>query len=74
MAEVGLAPREVRLVIVFVGLVAAGILTADNGSSAPLGILILEAALGLLAILATITAIQRTIHVVRQASKETKTS
>jgi CDP-diacylglycerol---glycerol-3-phosphate 3-phosphatidyltransferase len=82
MAGVGLAPREVRIVILTVGLIWAGLLPAtdlrecDNpvlqcvpndlqGASVPLAI-----ALGLIAVLATITTIQRILHVVRQPASE----
>jgi CDP-diacylglycerol---glycerol-3-phosphate 3-phosphatidyltransferase len=68
MASVGLAPREVRLVILTIGLVAAGLLGTDASGETPLGILALEGALLLIAILATLTAIQRTLHVVRQSA------
>jgi CDP-diacylglycerol---glycerol-3-phosphate 3-phosphatidyltransferase len=76
MANVGLAPREVRLVILTLGLVLAGILPgfpADTGQGAggaayPLNALALEAALGLIVILATITTIQRILVTLRQAS------
>jgi phosphatidylglycerophosphate synthase len=70
MANVGLAPREVRIVILSAGLIAAGLLpglptdTDLPGALAyPLNALALEAALGLIAILATITTIQRILHV-----------
>ncbi|HLA15379.1 MAG TPA: CDP-alcohol phosphatidyltransferase family protein [Candidatus Limnocylindrales bacterium] len=66
MAAVGLAPREIRLVILSIGLVSAG--TAGVGPTADGGSLILAATLGLIAILATITVIQRIIHVRRQAA------
>jgi phosphatidylglycerophosphate synthase len=75
MANVGLAPREVRIVILTIGLIAAGLLPglpADTGEGAggaayPLNALALEAALGLIAILATITTIQRIVHTINQA-------
>ena len=69
MAAVGLAPREVRIVILTVGLVAAGILPGfpedmdiPGARAYPLSALALEAALGLIAILGTITVIQRILH------------
>jgi phosphatidylglycerophosphate synthase len=76
MANVGLAPREVRIVILTLGLLAAGILgtsieTAGNGAGGaayPLGVLALELALGLIAVLATITVIQRIVVTINQAS------
>ena len=75
MANVGFAPREIRLVIMTVGLVAAGLLpgrpadTSTPGATAyPLNMLALELALGLIAVLATITTIQRIVATLRQAS------
>jgi CDP-diacylglycerol--glycerol-3-phosphate 3-phosphatidyltransferase len=70
MAAVGLAPREVRLVILSLGLLGSGLLggvqatatTTSDGARA------LSVALGLIAILATITVIQRIIHVTKQAA------
>jgi phosphatidylglycerophosphate synthase len=65
MAAVGLAPREVRVVILGVGLVVAGWLgVAGEPTSA--GATVLGSALGLIAILATVTVIQRTLFVQRQ--------
>ena len=74
MAEVGLAPREVRLVILAVGLVAAGLaggVEAAVGRGRPGygltdGQLWLALALGAIGGLSTITTIQRIIHVMRQ--------
>ncbi len=77
MAEVGLAPREIRLVILAIGIVAAGL----AGGVAPAtdvllgmssGQLWMAAGLGLIAILATITVIQRVLHVRAQARKTTE--
>jgi phosphatidylglycerophosphate synthase len=69
MAAVGLAPREVRIVILTLGLIAAGILPGfpedmdiPGARAYPLSALALEAALGLIAILGTITVIQRILH------------
>ena len=56
MANVGLAPREVRLVILTLGLLLV----------APVGLVALEVALAAIAILSTITTIQRIVHVLRQ--------
>ena len=58
MAGVGLMPREVRLVILSVGLILAD---APN-------IKALEATLAIIAIGATLTVIQRILHVRQQAS------
>ena len=84
MAAVGLAPREVRLVILSLGLLASGLLggvqaagtTTGTGTSTGAwglaadsdGARVLAAALSLIAILATITVIQRIIHVTKQAA------
>jgi len=59
MAGVGLAPREVRIVILVLGLLTAAGPTLDG-----LGI-----ALGAIAVLATLTTIQRILHV-RGQSRE----
>jgi len=77
MAAIGIAPREVRIVILTLGLIAAGLaggigLTGEG----QLQILIddwsvgrphLALSLGLITVLATITTIQRIYHVVRQS-------
>jgi phosphatidylglycerophosphate synthase len=81
IAAVGLAPREVRLVILSLGLLIAGLAGGVQGAPtifgpglldrAPTdstGAQVLAAALGLIAILATITVIQRIIHVTKQAA------
>lgn len=79
MAAIGLAPREVRIVILTIGLIATGIgggIVFDDG-----GLLVsfgewgigrgpLALCLGLITILATITAIQRIVHVTRQTPQE----
>jgi hypothetical protein len=76
---VGLAPREVRLVILTVGLVWAGIVGVGPdpcGRNPALlcvgqelgGTIVLEAALGLITVLATITTIQRIVATLRQAA------
>ena len=61
MAAVGLAPREIRLVILTIGLLWTGL----AGGLGPLA-----ASLGLITILATITVIQRILHVVNQNTKQ----
>ena len=71
MANIGLAPREVRIVILTIGLIGAGLFgTHAEGASTPVGLVVLEAALGLIAILATITVIQRIVATINQASKQ----
>jgi CDP-diacylglycerol--glycerol-3-phosphate 3-phosphatidyltransferase len=68
MAAVGLAPREVRTVILGVGLVAAGLLGGVGPGTT--GATVLATALALISILATITVIQRILFVRSQASQE----
>ncbi|HET9681523.1 MAG TPA: CDP-alcohol phosphatidyltransferase family protein [Candidatus Limnocylindrales bacterium] len=81
MANVGLAPREVRIAILTIALLAVGVLgpvgpiafTCPDLAScvAPdyyhAGDLAIASGLGLIAILATITTIQRILHVRGQA-------
>lgn len=74
MANVGLAPREVRIAILTLGLVLAGLLpgipedmNTPGAMAYPLSALALEAALGLIAVLATVTTIQRIVHTISQA-------
>ncbi len=59
MANVGLAPREVRLVVLTIGVMLAGV-----------SLTILAFALGAIALLATITTIQRIVVTLRQASSQ----
>ena len=77
MANVGLAPREVRIVILTVALILTAVMggtaVADAGGADvtwSLGRPALAIGLGLIALLATITTIQRIVHVVGQSSKE----
>jgi CDP-diacylglycerol---glycerol-3-phosphate 3-phosphatidyltransferase len=73
MAAVGLAPREIRLVVLSLGLVAAGL--AGGVAGAPGGPWTdvtggrawLALALGLIALAATATVVQRILHVRAQA-------
>jgi CDP-diacylglycerol--glycerol-3-phosphate 3-phosphatidyltransferase len=68
MANVGLAPREIRIVILTIGLVLAGLLPAAvEGAATPPNVIALELALGLIAVLATITTIQRIVVTWKQA-------
>lgn len=87
LANVGLAPREVRLAILAAGLTitvlvgafvptpnctatAPGVLSCLYGGSPPLaGATVLGATLGLITFLATLTTIQRILHV-RAQSRE----
>ncbi len=84
MAAIGVMPREVRLVILSVGLVLAGVLgtlredtscTGCAGSAAILpGVLALFLALGIITIGSTITVIQRILYVRSQAKSAAITS
>lgn len=66
MAAIGFAPREVRTVILAIALVGAGVAGGVSTSLSDLGTLILTAGLALIAVLATITVIQRVLFVTRQ--------
>lgn len=80
MAAVGLAPREVRILILTAGLIVAGLLGGVLAGNDPRKMALwdwwsagrpaLAAALALITILATITAIQRIVHVTRQSPQE----
>jgi CDP-diacylglycerol--glycerol-3-phosphate 3-phosphatidyltransferase len=72
MAAVGVMPREIRLVILCGGLVLGGLLgttTAPGGDATaiPTGILVIDAALAIIAVGATLTVIQRVLHTRAQA-------
>jgi phosphatidylglycerophosphate synthase len=80
MASVGIAPREVRLVLLTIGLVLTG-MSRDPFTNVlapgttcidtcPTSAPPLIAVLALITVLATITTIQRILHVVRQPSTE----
>jgi len=79
MANVGLAPREVRIAILTVGLVLTGwmggVLLDDGGLMVLLdgwgaGRSPLAITLGLITILATLTTIQRIVHTIRQSQQQ----
>ena len=83
MAAVGLAPREVRIVILTIGLLLAGALGGvayvDTGTLSLYlslsdawtgGRPALAIALGLITVLAFITTVQRIVHVIRQSPQE----
>ena len=80
MASVGIAPREVRIVILTIGLVATGVFDGLNLVDDPSllasydpwgkGRWALAAALGLIAFLATTTTFQRILHVLSQSSNK----
>jgi CDP-diacylglycerol--glycerol-3-phosphate 3-phosphatidyltransferase len=66
MASVGIAPREIRIVILSAGLIVGGlvgVVPADLTS----GSLVIEGALALIAVLAVLTTIQRIVHVINQS-------
>ncbi len=77
LASVGLAPREVRIVVLAVGLLAAGlvpvvpVVCVSAPCEQPIGpnLFILAGALTVIAVLATITTIQRVLHVRSQAGE-----
>jgi phosphatidylinositol phosphate synthase len=71
MAAVGLLPREVRIAVLTLGLVLAGVLgTAPVGDGeVPTGTAALLIALGVVTVGATITVIQRVLHVRAQAKE-----
>jgi CDP-diacylglycerol--glycerol-3-phosphate 3-phosphatidyltransferase len=89
MANVGIAPREVRLLILTIGLLVAGIrggvvpavqiTCAANVGGCPEALIprdgstVLWFTLALITTLATITAIQRIVHVARQPPPESST-
>lgn len=75
LAAVGIMPREIRLVILSLGLILAGILgTTPTGGAWPPGITVLYLALGVILVGSIITVIQRIIHVRRQATTQPTTS
>jgi phosphatidylglycerophosphate synthase len=67
MAAVGLAPREIRIVILTVGLILVGL---TGGVSSAGNNPVMVGTLGLITVLATITVIQRVLHVIAQSKKE----
>ena len=71
MAAIGLAPREVRTVILGVALVGAGLLGGVTPAASDPGSLILLAGLGLITVLASITVIQRIWFVMGQPTDST---
>lgn len=81
MAAIGIMPREVRLVILSVGLIAGGILGTEpflvegsngaGGAAFPVGAYTIFLALGIITIGSIITVIQRILHVRSQADAAT---
>ena len=75
LAAVGIMPREIRLVILSLGLVLAGILGAEpTGGEMPIGITAIFLALGIILVGSIITVIQRIVFVRRQAKQSTTTT
>jgi phosphatidylglycerophosphate synthase len=79
MAAIGLAPREVRIAILTVGLLVTGLaggVALDDGGRMVLldgwgaGRWPLAISLGVIAVLATITTIQRIVHTIDQAHEQ----
>jgi phosphatidylglycerophosphate synthase len=80
MAAIGIMPREVRLVILSVGLVLAGLLgtvpdtsscpTCAGGLAFPIGAYALLLALGAITLGSILTVIQRIFHVRQQARRQ----
>jgi phosphatidylglycerophosphate synthase len=77
MAAIGVMPREIRLVILCGGLVIGGLLRTEPvegfapQTATPPGILVIDAALAIIAIGATLTVIQRVLHTRAQARSAT---
>jgi phosphatidylglycerophosphate synthase len=70
MAAIGLMPREVRLVALSFGLVLAGVLPGLRPEDPDVLANVLGSTLAFIAIGATITTIQRILHVRAQANRE----
>jgi len=80
MAAIGIMPREVRLVVLSLGLIAAGLFGTSprlangeggaGGATFPLGIYLLILALVVITVGSTITTIQRILHVRAQAKRQ----
>jgi CDP-diacylglycerol--glycerol-3-phosphate 3-phosphatidyltransferase len=66
MAAIGFAPREVRTIILGVALVGAGLMGGVTADLSDPGSLVLAGGLGLIAVLATITIVQRILFVTSQ--------
>ena len=80
MAAIGVMPREVRLLLLSLGLILGGILGTQpylvdgangaGGAAFPVGAYAILLALGIITIGATITVIQRILHVRDQAIRQ----
>ena len=79
MAAIGIMPREVRLAVLSVGLILAGLLgtrpyfvdgsSGAGGMAVPIGAGVLFLALAIIAVGATLTTTQRILHVRSQANQ-----
>jgi phosphatidylglycerophosphate synthase len=77
LAAVGVMPREVRLVILSIGLILGGVLgvtPTGGGGAMPFGIGVLFLALGIILVGSVITVIQRIVHVRSQAKHQATTT
>jgi CDP-diacylglycerol--glycerol-3-phosphate 3-phosphatidyltransferase len=75
MAAVGVMPREIRLIILSIGLIGAGLLgTASPGGAMVPGITLLFLTLGIILIGSILTVIQRIVFVRRQAKPTSRTT
>ena len=80
MAAVGIMPREVRIVVLSVGLILAGLLgtlpdtspcaTCTGGMAFPIGVSALFIALGIITVGSILTTVQRILHVRQQAKHQ----
>jgi CDP-diacylglycerol--glycerol-3-phosphate 3-phosphatidyltransferase len=73
MAAIGLMPREVRLVVLSLGLVLAPVLGGLRPEDPDVLANVLGTVLGFIAITASITTIQRILHVRSQAMQQSTT-
>jgi len=79
MAAVGIMPREVRLIVLSLGLVLTGLAGGTSARVTPLGTYsegapFLALALGIIAIGGLLTTIQRILHVRSQARQQASTT
>ena len=70
MAAIGLMPREVRLIVLTLGLVATGLAGGVTATLDATGSAMIAAALAIIAVGATVTVVQRVLHVRAQAAGE----
>ena len=72
MASVGLAPREVRVAILIIGLVGGGYFVEPVRHFVPPWWIVIVGSLGLITLLSTITAIQRILFTYNQSRSQTQ--